>query len=96
MQGGECLYHMPTTTIFGYCVFDQVIDLADEAATMAIEAEMENYLNGTGANFTVVSADVAEASLFEGALFFVDIVISYVDNIFPATEGVVPRHIRYC
>lgn len=67
---GECLYHMPTTTIFGYCVFDQVIDLADEAATSLIEAEMANYLNGTGANYTVVSADVAEASWFEGDFFF--------------------------
>lgn len=66
MTGGECLYHMPTTTIFGYCVFDQVIDLADEAATELIEEEMANYLDGTGANYTVVSADVAEASWFEG------------------------------
>lgn len=66
VTGGKCLYHMPTTAIFGYCVFDQVIDLADEAATGLIEAEMANYLNGTGANYTVVSADVAEASVFEG------------------------------
>lgn len=95
MQGGECLYRMPTTTIFGYCVFDQVIDLADEAATRAIEAEMENYLNGTGANFTVVSADVAEASWFEGD-FFVTICISYVCHILPTTEGVLPRHSKYC
>ncbi|CAM9299589.1 unnamed protein product, partial [Laminaria digitata] len=65
VTGGKCLYHMPTTAIFGYCVFDQVIDLADEAATGLIEAEMANYLNGTGANYTVVSADVAEASWFE-------------------------------
>lgn len=57
---------MPTTDILGYCVFDTVIDLADEAATAAIEAEMASYLNGTGANYTVVTADVSETTWFEG------------------------------
>lgn len=59
---------MATTDVLGYCVFDTVIDLADAAATAAIEAEMATYLNGTGANYTVVSADTAEASWFEGEL----------------------------
>lgn len=66
MAAGECLYHMPTTSILGYCVFDAVIDLADEAATAAIEAEMAVYLNGTGANGTVVSADISESTWFKG------------------------------
>lgn len=57
---------MPTTSILGYCVFDAVIDLADEAATAAIEAEMAVYLNGTGANGTVVSADISESTWFKG------------------------------
>ena len=85
VTGGECLYHMPTTIIFGYCVFDQVIDLADEAATGLIEAEMANYLNGTGANYTVVSADVSEASWFEGDYFQ----YSYISIVFS------PRHMCY-
>lgn len=66
VSAGECLYHMATTNILSYCVFDTVIDLADEAATAAIEAEMANALNGTNANFTVVSSDVSETSWFEG------------------------------
>lgn len=61
---------MPTTTILGYCVFDKVIDLADEAVTSAIEAEMESSLNGTGANYTVVTADVSDSSAFEGPFIF--------------------------
>lgn len=68
VSAGECLYHMATTNILSYCVFDTVIDLADQAATAAIEAEMANALNGTNANFTVVSSDVSETSWFEGGL----------------------------
>lgn len=64
---GTCLYHMVTTDILGYCVFDSVIDLADDAATAAIEAEMQSALNGTGANYTVMSSDVPSSSWFEGA-----------------------------
>lgn len=66
VSAGTCLYHMASTDILGYCVFDQVIDLADEAATAAIEAEMGSYLNGTGANYTVVSSETASSSWFEG------------------------------
>lgn len=69
VAGGECLYHMPTTDILGYCFFDQVIDLADTAVTAAIEAEMAKYLNGTGANYTVVSSEASETSLYEGGTF---------------------------
>lgn len=57
---------MATTNILSYCVFDSVIDLADEAATLAIEAEMANALNGTNANYTVVSSDVSDSTWFEG------------------------------
>lgn len=66
VSAGTCLYHMATTNILGYCVFDEVIDLADEVATGAIESEMESYLNGTGANYTVVSSETSESSWFEG------------------------------
>lgn len=59
---------MATTNILSYCVFDTVIDLGDEAATAAIEAEMAESLNGTGANYTVVSSDVSSTSWFEGVL----------------------------
>ncbi|CAN0256233.1 unnamed protein product, partial [Ectocarpus sp. 8 AP-2014] len=65
VSAGDCLYHMATTNILSYCVFDSVIDLADEAATLAIEAEMANALNGTNANYTVVSSDVSESTWFE-------------------------------
>lgn len=64
---GTCLFHMVTTDILGYCVFDSVIDLADDAATAAIEAEMQTALNGTGANYTAVSSDVPSSDWFEGA-----------------------------
>ncbi|CAM9190959.1 unnamed protein product, partial [Ectocarpus sp. 12 AP-2014] len=65
VSAGDCLYHMATTNILSYCVFDSVIDLADEAATLAVEAEMANALNGTNANYTVVSSDVSESTWFE-------------------------------
>ncbi|CAM9834935.1 unnamed protein product, partial [Hapterophycus canaliculatus] len=65
VSAGECLYHMATTNILSYCVFDTVIDLADQAATAAIEAEMASALNGTSANYTVVSSDVSETGWFE-------------------------------
>lgn len=66
ISDGKCLYHMVTTNILGYCMFDTVIDRASEAAIGKIEAEMEMYLNETGANYTVVSSDVAESTWFEG------------------------------
>lgn len=66
VAAGECLYHMATTNILSYCVFDTVIDLTNEAATAAIEAEQANALNGTNANGTVVSSDVSETTWFEG------------------------------
>lgn len=58
---------MASTDILSYCVFDMVIDLADEAATAAVEAEMARQLNGTGANYSVVSFDVSSSTWFEGA-----------------------------
>lgn len=73
VAAGTCLYHMATTDILGYCVFDTVIDLADEAETAAAETETEAYLNDTGANYTVVyytavTSDVTSATWFEGML----------------------------
>eukprot|EP00903_Cladosiphon_okamuranus_P019573 g18001.t1 len=65
VSAGDCLYHMATTNILGYCMFDAVIDLTNEAATAAIEAEMANALNGTNANGTVVSAETAGSTWFE-------------------------------
>lgn len=61
---------MATTNILGYCVFDAVIDLTNEAATAAIEAEMANALNGTNANGTVVSSEVSGTTWFEGEASF--------------------------
>ncbi|CAM9740877.1 unnamed protein product [Ascophyllum nodosum] len=62
---GKCLYKMPTTDILGHCVFDQVIDLADSVAIAAIDAEMASALNGTGASYSVVSADESDSDWFE-------------------------------
>lgn len=59
---------MATTNILSYCMFDEIIDLANEAATAAIEAEMANALNGTDANYTVVTSEVSETTWFEGTL----------------------------
>lgn len=66
VSSGECLYYMPTSDILGYCVFDQVINLADSAATSAVKEEMASNLNGTGANYSVVSADVSDSDWFKG------------------------------
>lgn len=70
VSAGDCLYHMATTNILSYCVFDAVIDLSNEAARAAIEAEMANALNGTNANGTIVSSDVSETTWFEGKRSF--------------------------
>lgn len=66
VSSGECLYYMPTSDILGYCVFDQVIDLADSAATAAVKEDMASNLDGTGANYSVVSADVSDSDWFKG------------------------------
>ena len=66
MSEGDCLYHMATTNILSYCVFDAVIDLTDEAAKAAVEAEMASALNGTNANGTLVSSESAGTTWFEG------------------------------
>lgn len=85
VSAGDCLYHMATTNILSYCVFDAVIDLTNEAATAAIEAEMANALNGTNANGTVVSAEAAGSTWFEGVYADLDV----LQIIFRATSSAV-------
>lgn len=66
VSAGECLYHMATTNILSYCVFDAMIDIANETARAAVEAEMASSLNGTNANATVVTSSAVGATWFEG------------------------------
>ncbi|CAN0135739.1 unnamed protein product [Discosporangium mesarthrocarpum] len=66
VASGECLYHIPTTDILGTCVFDTVLDLVNETASVVMSEAMSEALNGTGANATLVSVEVPSSNWFEG------------------------------